>query len=425
MKRTLTVLMALMLILSLHVPSMGQELTGTLTMYGSKDGWRDVFDKVLAKIAEEHGINVELVTLPNEQIESVISVKLATNDAPDIFFSNAPQTVEQYNATQTCVPLNDQPWASRLVAPDLLKYKGDGNIYAMPMRESSSFFGGVYYNKQYMEELGITDPNPKTMDEFFALCQEIKDKGATPIYMTDKDGWCTQVWTTIGWGVALDDKKDTIYPDLLSNKVDFQQIPEMVTVLQQLQDLYTKGYVNEDHMSQTYDTAKVAIAERKAVMAIQGEWFATDLNAKYPDVELGSFAIPFMDKDMIGTGAYVTGMFVPKGGQVDLALRFLDLWSQPEYMNMIFQETPGFPAFKDADGGSVLPSVQKFMSQYIEQGKYTPEFDAYFDSARAIMNDYLFGNIQEVTTGKTAENALSDWNAKFEQFMKEKEVAGF
>ena len=425
MKRYLTLLLALALVLSLYVPSMGQELTGTLTMYGSKDGWRDVFDKVLAKIAEEHGINVELVTLPNEQIESVISVKLATNDAPDIFFSNAPQTVEQYNATQTCVPLNDQPWASRLVAPDLLKYKGDGNIYAMPMRESSSFFGGVYYNKKYMEELGIQDPNPKTMDEFFALCQEIKDKGATPIYMTDKDGWCTQVWTTIGWGVALDGKKDTIYPDLLSNKVDFQQIPEMVTVLQQLQDLYNKGYVNEDHMSQTYDTAKVAIAERKAVMAIQGEWFATDLNAKYPDVELGSFAIPFMDKDMIGTGAYVTGMFVPKGGQVDLALKFLDLWSQPEYMNMIFQETPGFPAFKDADGGNVLPSVQKFMTQYIEQGKYTPEFDAYFDSARAIMNDYLFGNIQEVTTGKTPEAALTDWNAKFEQFMKEKEVEGF
>ena len=171
-----------------------------------------------------------LVTLPNEQIESVISVKLATNDAPDIFFSNSPQTVEQYNATQTCVPLNDQPWASRLVAPDLLKYKGDGNIYAMPMRESSSFFGGIYYNKQYMEDLGIKDPNPKTMDEFFQLCQEIKDKGATPIYMTDKDGWCSQVWTTIGWGVALDDKKSTIYPDILSNKVNFQDIPEMVTV---------------------------------------------------------------------------------------------------------------------------------------------------------------------------------------------------
>ena len=93
-------------------------------------------------------------------------------------------------------------------------------------------------------------------------------------------------------------------------------------------------------------------------------------------------------------------------------------------MNMIFQETPGFPAFKDADGGKVLPSVQKFMTQYIEQGKYTPEFDAYFDSARAIMNDYLFGNIQEVTTGKSAADALTDWNAKFEQFMKEKGSRG-
>ncbi|MEG1516369.1 MAG: ABC transporter substrate-binding protein [Clostridia bacterium] len=413
------------LALALMVSAPAQALTGTLTIYGSKDGWRDVFDKVSAKIEEDHGIGIDLVTLPDDQIESVISVKLATNDAPDIFFANSPQTVQSYNATQNCVPLNDQPWVSRLVAPELLKYAGDGNIYAMPERESSSFFGGIYYNKAYMEELGIVDPQPKTMDEFFALCQQIKDKGALPIYMTDKDAWCTQVWTTVGWGVVLDAQKDTIYEKLLTNQVKFSEIPEMVNVLQQLQNLYTNDYVNEDHMSQAYDTAKAAIAERKAVMAVQGEWFATDLHAIYPDIELGSFAIPFDGLDMIGTGAYVTGFFVPKGGQVDLALEWLNYWSQPEYMNMIFEETAGFPAFSDSNGGEVLSCVQNFMDNYITQNKYTPEFDSYFDIARPIMNDYLFGNIQEVTAGKSPAEALADWDGRYQQFMKDKQVSGF
>ncbi|MDR2371368.1 MAG: extracellular solute-binding protein, partial [Treponema sp.] len=119
----------------------------TLSVYCSKDAWRDIYSAVAQKIGEDHGIEIDLVTLPNEQIEPVISVKLATNDPPDLFLSNTPQTVEQYNATQTCLSLDDQPWVPRLAAPDLLRYKGDGKIYGMPSRDSSSFFGGAYYNK--------------------------------------------------------------------------------------------------------------------------------------------------------------------------------------------------------------------------------------------------------------------------------------
>ncbi|MDR1106367.1 MAG: ABC transporter substrate-binding protein [Treponema sp.] len=430
MKKTFLVLISLSVFMLLSCGNSGgtgaQNEKITLSVYCSKDGWRDIFLTVAQKIEEDHGIAIDLVTLPNEQIEPVISVKLATNDPPDLFLSNAPQTVDQYNATQTCLPLDGESWVSRLAAPDLLRYKGDGKIYAMPSRESSSFFGGAYYNKALMEQCGLYNPEPKTFREFLDILEKIKQAGHTPIYMTDKDGWCTQVWTTVGWGVALDAKKDTVYEQLNSNRIKFAAIPELVTVLQQLGDLYSAGYVNEDHMSQTYDTAKVAVGEGRAVMAIQGEWFATDLNVVYPDVELGSFGIPFLDKMMIGTGAYVTGWFVPKGKNSAKALEFLNYWSQSEYQNIIFRETPGFPGFVDADGGNVLPGIKNIVEKYIDTGKYTPEFDAYFDSARPIMNDYLFGNIQEVAAGsKTAQEALADWDSKFSQFMKDKEVPGF
>jgi len=400
--------------------------TTILSVYCPKDGWRDVFLTVANKIEADRKIGIDLVTLPDVQAEPVIRVKLATNDPPDFFITNSPQSVGAYNAPQTCIALDDQPWVPRLAAPDLLRYKGDGKIYAMPTRESSSFFGGAYYNKKLMEECGIYDPEPKTFNEFLGILETIKKAGKTPIYMTDSDGWATQVWTTIGWGVALDDRKDTIYDQLNSNKIKFADIPELVTILQQLGDLYKAGFVNEDHMSQVYDTAKVAIGEGRAVIAIQGEWFATDLNAIYSDVELGSFAIPFLDKLMIANGAYVTGWFVPKGKNSDKALEFLNFWSQPEYQNMIFKETPGFPGFIDADGGEVLPSIRNLVDKYVATGKYTPEFDAYFDFVRPIMNDYLFGNIQEVAAGsKTAREALMDWDSKFAQFMKDKEVPGF
>ena len=61
--------------------------------------------------------------------------------------------------------------------------------------------------------------------------------------------------------------------DLNTNKVDFQDVPEMVDVLQKLQDLYTAGYCNADHLSSPYASGQVAIGEKKAAMVIQGEWF--------------------------------------------------------------------------------------------------------------------------------------------------------
>lgn len=397
-----------------------------ISIYGANDAWRDGFDEIAQGIRADHGIATDLVVLPLDQVESVISVKLATDDAPDLFFANVPQTVDQWNATETCVPLDNEPWGQRLAVPDLLRYRGDGKIYAMPASESSSFFGAMYYNKAVMAQCGITDPAPKTYQEFLDLLQTIKDAGVTPIHMVDKDSWCTQIWTTIGWGVAADARKDSIYDELNSGTLKFADVPEFVTILQQLQDLHTQGYTNEDHMSQTYDTAKVALGEGKAAMVLHGEGLVTEVKNLYPDVEIGSFAVPFADQQMIATGAYVVGFFVPKGGNSELAREYLNHWSQPGYQDPFFEKFPGFPAFEDVNGGEVLPAVGDIVQTFVDTGRYTYEFDSYFDFARPIMNDYLFGNIQEVAAGsKTPQEALADWDEKFAQYMKDKGVEGF
>mgnify|MGYP000231419454 CR=1 FL=1 len=270
-------------------------LTGTISIMSTKDSWYPGFDDVCEQIEKNYGIAVDLTLVDDSSMGEILGVKFSTGDAPDIFLQNAPQVVEQYDAPNNCVVLDNEPWVSRCTDADYLRYKGDGHIYAMPVYQPSSFFGGVYYNKEVMADCGITDPNPQTYQEFLDICQTVKDHGYTPIWMTDQDSWTTQVWTTVGWGVALDAKKDTIYDDLNTNKVDFQDVPEMVDVLQKLQDLYTAGYCNADHLSSPYASGQVAIGEKKAAMVIQGEWFVSACQAAYPDVQLGSFAIPFID----------------------------------------------------------------------------------------------------------------------------------
>ena len=58
-------------------------------------------------------------------------------------------------------------------------------------------------------------------------------------------------------------------------------------------------------------------------------------------------------------------------------------------------------------------------------GKYTYEFDSYFDTARPIMEDYLFGAIVQVTMGKDPLEALQEWDERYYDFMKDKEMEGF
>ena len=402
-----------------------QEGDRVLSIYCSKDAWKDQCVIAANLIEEKYGIKIDLVTMPNEDIESVISTKLATNDPPDIFLSNAPQTVEQYNATQTCEALDNEPWVERLAAVDLLKYSGDGHIYAMPAWNSSTFFGGVYYNKEMMKGLGYENPQPKTMDEFWAILEDIKGQGVTPLYMTDADAWTTQIWTTVGWGVALSDQKDTIYKELLTNQKKFADIPEMAEVRTQLQDIYNNGYANENHASQTYDSGIAVVGNGEYPMVIQGEWFEDAFHAEFPEVELGSFAIPFADKDMIATGAYVTGIFVPKGEKSELAKEFLNYWGSEEIMNAVYAKYPSASAFKDVDGGEILPAQKNLVENYVNTGKYTYEFDSYFDTARPIMEDYLFGAIVQVTMGKDPMEALQEWDERYYDFMKDKEMEGF
>lgn len=404
------------------VPVMAEEKV--VSIYCSKDAWKDQCAAAAEKIEELYGIKTDLVAMPNTDIESIIATKLATNDAPDIIFSNVPQTVEQYNITENGEILDDEPWVERLAAKDLLLYK-DGHIYGMPTYVSGNFFGGVYYNKAKMKELGYDNPQPKTMEEFWAILEDIKSQGVTPLYMTDADPWTTQIWTTLGWAVVLDEKKDTIYDELLTNKIRFTDIPELQEVLQDLQDIYNKGYANENHASQAYDTSMAVVGSGEYPMVIQGEWFEIAMNEAYPDVELGSFAIPFGDKDMISIGAYTEGAYVCKGENSELAKEYLGYWSSPEVLESIFQEYPCASAWKDVDGGELLPAQKNLIDNYVNTGKYTYEFDAYFDVARPIMEDYLFRNIVEVTMGKDPAEAIKDWDERYNEFMRDKEMEGF
>ena len=108
-------------------------LTGTVSIMSTKDSWYPGFDDVCEQIEKNYGIAVDLTLVDDSSMGEILGVKFSTGDATDIFLQNAPQVVEQYDAPNNCVVLDNEPWVSRCTDADYLRYKGDGHIYAMPV----------------------------------------------------------------------------------------------------------------------------------------------------------------------------------------------------------------------------------------------------------------------------------------------------
>lgn len=394
-----------------------------LTCQGKfKESYRDM----AAAIKEDHNIEVDFQVVPDNEYYSLLQVKLSTSEVPDIFEYNFPTQNEEIGAAQYCEDLSNEEWVSRLSNPDLIKDPNDGKIYALP-KESSSCFTGIYYNKEILKQAGIEEPHPATFEEVLDICEAVKTKveGVTPIYMTNKDTWTTQIFMSCGMPVALDGQ-DEVFDKLLANEVKWTEIPEIKSNLDDFMKFWEGGYVNDDCLSVGYDTAAEAIGTGKAAMYISTEGFPSDMMAKYPDCEIGAFAIPYNGVEKLGIGAYVQGLFVPsEGKQVDKAKEFLKIWSDPKYQNIYYEQNPGFPAFTDVDGGAVPESTKYLVENYVDTGNYVYQLNDRMAICMPVWPD-LWNYYGEMIGGtKTSEEVLETWQKQYEDFMQQQGAEGF
>ncbi len=393
--------------------------------FTSATKYKAAYESMAAKLLEEENIEIEFQQVADDQYHTMLKTKLATGDAPDIFEHNAPTEYGTVNAQENCVELTGEEWVSRLVNPDILKDK-NGKIWAFPTESSECYFG-MYYNKGLMEELGLAEEmNPKTYEEFLGLCQKIKDKGVVPVYFPDKDSSVMQCWVTSALPIVLSVNNPDALEKIRINEAKWTDYPEYIQVLETLTELYEKGYVNENHASATQDMWKEAVATGEAAMMYTGEWTVTDMLAKYPDLELGSFVVPFADQDATSIGAYVSSVYVCKNGQnTDAALKVLECFSRPEYMNLYYEQLPGFPAFSDVDGGQVPQCVQSIVDNYVETNKYFIEMNGAIPEMSSILPDLWKNYVDMVNGGSTPLQIVEEWQVKYEEYMAETEQTGF
>lgn len=385
----------------------------------------DAHTAIKEKMKEIYDIDVEYEVIPDAQFTNLSQVRLSTGEVPDVIHANIPSAYTTYDAASTLLPLDGQPWVGRLSLDSEILKAGDGNIYSMPITGFSGVMG-VIYNKDIFSELDIEIPT--TYAEFLSILDTIKasGKGITPLYLSFKDTWTSQIGPMIYFADALDDRCSEVYEKLNANQLKFADVPEFKQALTDFQALFGEGYVNEDYTVGTYDTSKEEVANGKAAMILSGEYAVNDILTNYPDANIGMFPLPYNDVCKIMTAQYVYGLIIPKDTKnSENATDFLNKMSQPEFLSLYLDANSVNSPFKDVASENINSVLQEMYDTYLNTGNYVVQVGDIISNFGSLNDDIIFPAYAQLALGEDTDDVISQIDSGMQEYGRNLGCEGF
>lgn len=340
---------------------------------------------------EETGIKIDFQVSPDAQWRDLIKVKLDSGEAPDIICVDTPiNLASSLHMDKYCVDLTDQEWVSRLDESARSAVSVDDKTYGITFPGAKMYF--YLYNKDIFQDLGLAVPT--TYDEFKDVCQKIQDSGTTPIYEATTNGW-HQVLPLFETGGLWLEQDPEMYDKLNKNEIDLDEIPSLLTIIEQLDECAKAGYFGEDYLSNAWENAKEAMATEACAMTIGELGFRGQIEADYPEFKatekLGAFVMPWGDNQEVGVNPASNAYFINKESKyVEEAKQFFEFLARPENLQKRLEGQPELSAL-------CWPEIES---------KYSEEDQAFLDSlekANVVQTSVNYIDSQWMDVGKDLE----------------------
>lgn len=216
------------------------------------------------------------------------------------------------------------------------KQFGTGGLYAVPGALSVL---GVFYNKTMVKEV------PKTLAEFEATMQQVKDSGKTPLSVG-----ALQVGGFHLWNALLNVTGDVAqYRSWVYGQPNATiETPGALKATQTLKDWAGKGFIPASANATADPDAQANFAKGGSAFLVTGNWAASALETEMGD-DVGFFLMPSTEK--VASGASVAYAISSKTKYPNVAAAFLDHLSSPEAAKTQF-ETGFMPVDTKAELGA-------------------------------------------------------------------------
>ncbi len=312
----------------------------------------------------ETGIKIEFQISPDAQWRDLIKVKLNAGEAPDIICVDTPiNLISSLRMDKYAIPLTQEEWVSRIDTNVLPSISVDNDVYGITFPGKKMYF--YLYNKTIFEEYNLSIPT--TYEEFTNVCQILLDAGKTPIYEATTNGW-HQVLPLFETGGLYQQNHADLYNRLNANEIDLDDIPELLTIIEQLKESAEAGYFGTDYLSNAWEGAKEAMASERCVMTIAETGFKSAIEADYPEFDsnnIGIFVMPWGDNQVIGVNPGSNAYFINKESKyTEEAKLFFEFLARPKNLA---KRLAGQPEINEV----CWPEIP---------GRYTDEEQAYIDS---------------------------------------------
>ncbi len=344
----------------------------TLTYLVSQDWIRDAEMELAKQFEAETGIHIDFQIVPSDQYFNVLTTKLNTGEATDIFGGQSGKTDIKvlYDVEKNAVPLTGEEWVQRMNPLSVDQVSLNGIPYGLTIWDTTGGSWVIAYNKDIFADLGLSVPT--TYKEFKAVNQAILDAGITPIYEPVSDGWHHVLWF-LEIGPAYEAANSGLADALNANETKFADDPTMLLAVQQLQETYELGYFGEDALSNTFVDTEKAMASGEYAMTVNRLALGEQVEAAYPDVSadtFGYFVIPLADNQIWNINPAAPSKFIYSGSEnIEAAKAYFEFLTRPENLQYLLDNEPAFTmlSFSGMDV-ELSPEQQAFVDTYTKQG---------------------------------------------------------
>jgi len=256
------------------------------TTGGEAEGLEALFATYRSRYPDVLIVNATVAGGAGFIFKAIVKPRIIAGDPPDTFQLHAGLEVEGYSPETYLRPLDDLytifGWDKVFPADllDLMRY--EGHYWGVPVNIHRS--NVLWYNKEIFAQYGLTPPT--NWDEFFAICEKLKNTGIVPIIIGNAGGWeVAHLFEDILASVLSPDE----YRGLWTGETPWTHpgVTKALEILKRIMD-----YANVDYSAHTWDTALDYFVANKGAMHIMGDWAWGWFMAKQIDYKVGWAPVP-------------------------------------------------------------------------------------------------------------------------------------